>query len=86
MNDMKNQLIDKVYVWTDGDQSVGIAGESAEVSADGWLIDSDHYGSEDFSDVIEEFREKVRAAFETIWSGEKVYVAYDFELKDGDPQ
>lgn len=79
---MSIQQVEKLYLWTAGDSSVGISGESAEVSAPGWLISSEHYEREGFKATLEEFREKVREAFEVIWPNEKVYAQYDFELRE----
>lgn len=79
---MSFQRVEKLHLWTAGDSSVGISGESAEVSAPGWLVSSEHYEPEDFKSSLEEFREKVREAFEVIWPNEKVYAQYDFELRE----
>lgn len=78
--------VQKLYLWTVGDPSVRIAGESAEVSAPGWLVESEQYEAEDFKSVLEDFRQKIQEAFEVIWSGEKVFARYDFELQEENAQ
>ncbi|MBW6122619.1 hypothetical protein KZ843_06890 [Pseudomonas aeruginosa] len=82
---MEIQQVGKLHLWTSGDGSVGISGESAEVSAPGWLLSSEHFDAEDFKSTLEQFREKVRTAFELIWPDEKVHARYDFEMCDGEP-
>ena len=79
---MSFQRIEKLHLWTAGDSSVGIPGESAEVSAPGWLISSEHFDPEGFKSRLEEFRQKIREAFEVVWPDEKVYAQYDFELRE----
>ncbi|HBN9243699.1 hypothetical protein ACF0C0_12405 [Pseudomonas aeruginosa] len=81
---MSIQRVEKLHLWTTGDSSVGTSGESAEVSAPGWLVSSEHYEPEGFNATLEEFREKVREAFEVIWPNEKVYAQYVFELREED--
>lgn len=76
--------IEKLHLWTDGDSSVGIPGNTAEVSAPGWLISSADFEGDDFKATLEAFREQVRDAFELIWPDEKVYALYDFELREAD--
>lgn len=78
---MSIQKVQNLHVWTNGDSSAGISGDSADVSAPGWLISSEDYDSEGFKAALEEFREKVRQAFEVIWPDEKVYAMFDFELE-----
>ncbi|MEA8592103.1 hypothetical protein PZT57_26015 [Pseudomonas aeruginosa] len=83
---MSIQQIQKLHLWTAGDPSVGISGETAEVSAPGWLISSQDYDPDGFRERLEEFRQKVREAFEVIWPNEKVHTSYDFELAEEDAQ
>ncbi len=83
---MSNQEIQKLYLWTDGDSSVGLPGETAEVSAPGWLISSKDYDSDDFRELLEEFRLKIREAFEVIWANTEVHARYDFELAEEDAE
>jgi hypothetical protein len=81
---MSIQRVEKLHLWTIGDSSVGISGDSANVSAPGWLVSSEDYEPEGYKATLEEFREKVRVAFEVIWPNEKVYAQYDFELREED--
>lgn len=76
------QRIEKLHLWTAGDSSVGIPGESAEVSAPGGLISSEDFAPEDFKSHLEEFRQKAREAFKVLWPDEEVYAQYDFELRE----
>lgn len=46
---MEIQHVGKLHLWTSGDGSVGISGESAEVYAPGWLLSSEHFDAEDFN-------------------------------------
>jgi hypothetical protein len=41
----------------DGDPHAGIGGETAEVSAPGWLISSEHYDPAGFKDRLDAFRQ-----------------------------
>lgn len=76
--------VEKLHLWTDGDSSVGIPGETAEVSAPGWLISSADFEADDFKATLMAFREQVRDAFELIWPDQKVFAMYDFELREED--
>lgn len=79
---MSELKVKALHLWTNGDQSVGIQGESAEVTAPGWLINAADMDAEDFKACLEEFRQKVREAFEVIWPNEKIFALYDFELAE----
>jgi hypothetical protein len=79
---MIDQVVHKLHLWTDGDSKSGRSGETAEVSAAGWLLSREAYDPEEFMAVLEAFREKAREAFEIIWANEKVSAQYDFELRD----
>ncbi|HCF0590427.1 TPA: hypothetical protein RJN57_000516 [Pseudomonas aeruginosa] len=78
---MIDQVVHKLHLWTDGDSNSGRTGETAEVSAPGWLLSSEAYDPEEFMVVLEAFREKAREAFEVIWPNEIVFAKYDFELR-----
>ncbi|MBO8337094.1 hypothetical protein [Pseudomonas aeruginosa] len=67
---MIDQVVHKLHLWTDGDSNSGRTGETAEVSAPGWLLSSEAYDPEEFMVVLEAFREKAREAFEVIWPNE----------------
>lgn len=74
--------ITTAHVWTEGDASVGISGEGAEVKATGdYLIDLDTLAQEDRVQTLEAFRTKTAGAFGAIWD-ELVKVLFDFELTE----
>lgn len=79
---MSVQRVVTLHLWTAGDSRVGIAGETAEITAPGWLVSSDQYEADGFKVVLEEFRVKARSAFEVLWPKEEVFAKYDFELHE----
>ncbi|EKY4113585.1 TPA: hypothetical protein ACGW3M_001077 [Pseudomonas aeruginosa] len=79
---MSTNVIQTLHLWTNGDSSVGISGESAEVSAPGWLINSEDYEPQEFRETLEAFRAKMIEAFQVVWPAEQVHAKYDFELRD----
>lgn len=77
---MTTQQVSTLHLWTDGDPRVGIPGETAEVSAPGFLISSQIYDPETFQTRLDEFKQQIVAAFGLIWE-DKVHALYDFELE-----
>lgn len=74
--------IKTIYISTQGDPSVGIFSDSAQIIADGdFLIDTIELDEEDRLETLEEFREKLLDAFEVIW-GERPIVEFDFEIEE----
>jgi len=73
-------IIKTIHVWTDGDASVGICGESATITADGDnLFDSSNYGEpSDAMREIEKLRKDLAMTFGYLWD-DKVHVIFDFE-------
>lgn len=79
---MSIQKVEKLYLWTNGDCSVGLSGETAEVSAPGWLISSEDYDADAYKATLDEFRAKACEAFKVIWPNKQVYAMFDFEMPD----
>lgn len=70
----------EIHIFAGGDRSVGIQDSTATVIADGeFIFDLDCIAEEEQSSAIEEFREKIKDAFECVWDG-PVKVTFDFEL------
>lgn len=70
--------VKKIFVFTDGDPSVGIGGQSATITADGdCLLDTD-----DFDEVNREaIKNSLEEAFSDMWD-EKAHVLFGNELAD----
>ncbi|MDU8350674.1 hypothetical protein RYA05_02080 [Pseudomonas syringae pv. actinidiae] len=83
---MKNipQVISTLYVWTNGDPSVGISGQAANVKSVGdVLIDLDNVAHEDRLSMLETLRSSIAHAFSEVWD-EKTKVLFDFEVDRAD--
>ncbi len=63
------------YIWDNGDESVGIHGNSAKLDTDVDFLDG-----EDRQEYIESIKEALGAAFASIWDNGHVHVAADDEL------
>lgn len=74
-----SQVVTSLYLWSDGHSSVYGPGESAEVSAPGWLFNSEDTDPDTHRELLANFKDKIIEAFALIW-GEKTHAAYDFEL------
>ncbi|WP_319583907.1 hypothetical protein [uncultured Pseudodesulfovibrio sp.] len=75
-----NKEVKTIFVWTDGDSSVGIGGESAEINADGdWLFATDEWEDGE----LETLRETIRESFAMMWD-EHPHVMFDFENVEPD--
>lgn len=71
-----------VHVWTEGDRSVGLDGEGAEIHAAGdFLIDLDALAPEDRQATLEAFRQKIIEAFSLAWV-KPAKAIFDIELAD----
>ncbi|HDS1721721.1 hypothetical protein NPS53_09425 [Pseudomonas putida] len=78
MNELPNH-ISVVHVWTDGDPSVGISGESVEIQATGQnIIDLDTLEAEDRRPALETYRQKIGSLFSDLWDA-PAKVLFDFE-------
>lgn len=78
MNELPSQ-ISVVHIWTDGDPSVGISGESAEIQATGQnLIDLEALDAEDRRSALETYRQKIGGVFSDLWDA-PAKVLFDFE-------
>ena len=75
----KSGFIEKIYLKTAGDYSIGQWGESAIISDGNYILDLGVFVPEDQNKILEDFRAKLAESFEFIW-GEKVQVTFDFEL------
>lgn len=65
----------KFIIWTNGDRSVGLNGDRAEVT-----IDTDEEpGSVDYNEHLANVREELVECFSNIW-GEKPHIATEQEL------
>lgn len=62
-------------IWDDGDESVGIHGNFAELDIDVGFLDG-----EDCQEYIESIKETLSAAFSSIWDNGRVRVATEEEL------
>lgn len=67
-------------IWDDGDESVGIHGNFAELDIDVGFLDG-----EDCQEYIESIKETLSAAFSSIWDNGRVRVATEEELMAIDP-
>lgn len=67
------------HIWTNGDSSVGLAGEGATLDTD-----VDCYDGEDRTEYIAAIKDALGEAFSSIWSDGRVHVATDQELLDCD--
>ena len=77
-------VISRVSVFTAGDSSVGIARESATITANGdFLLNLDVIDACDRVDSVEQFRAKIADAFRLIWD-EPATVMFDFETEEAD--
>ncbi len=74
--------VKRVFVFTEGDPSVGISGQEAEVLPRGdYLVNLDDIDEADREQVMETFRAKIKDAFEYIWD-DRVTVRFDHEVED----
>lgn len=64
-------------IWDDGDESVGISGNCAELDTDVEMFDG-----EDRREYIESIKEALSAAFASIWCNGRVHVATEEDLAD----
>ena len=74
-----SQVVTSLHLWTDGDPKAGIGGESAEVTAPGWLLNAADTDPDTYRELLASFKAKIVEAFGVIWE-EKPHAAYDFEL------
>jgi len=65
-----SQVVTSLYLWSDGHSSVYGPGESAEVSAPGWLFNSEDTDPDTHRELLANFKDKIIEAFALIW-GEK---------------
>lgn len=74
------QRISTLYVWTNGDPSVGISGQGANVTSAGdALIDLDGVAIEDRFPMLEALRKGITDAFSEVWD-EPAKMLFDFEV------
>lgn len=79
VTELPNQ-ISVAHIWTDGDESVGISGECAEIQANGqYLIDLDALDADERRPALEAYRQKLSSVFSGMWNG-PAKVMFDFEL------
>lgn len=78
--DNQHKQVRSLHLWTTGDSSAGIAGQSAEVAAPEFLISSEGIDIGEFNALLAEFKQKMVEAFEVIWD-EKPSALFDFELE-----
>lgn len=77
-----SNIIKQAYIFTKGDGSVGLGGESASLVADGdHLLDLNEVDEDHRPAVLERFRNKLKEAFSEIWD-EPAIVRFDFETND----
>lgn len=70
--------VKSIYIWSDGDPSVGINGDSCTIKTDGdFIFESDEFNSGN----IEEARLLLERAFDILW-GDNIHVMFDFENKE----
>ncbi|KSC70507.1 hypothetical protein ACM8BJ_24070 [Pseudomonas aeruginosa] len=74
-----SQVVTSLHLWTDGDPKAGISGETAEVTAPGWLLNAADTDPDTHRELLASFKAKIIEAFGLIWE-EKPRAAYDFEL------
>lgn len=70
----------RFQIWDDGDESVGIHGNHAELDTEVDFLDG-----EDRQEYIESIKETLIASFESIWDNGRVRVATEEELMAIDP-
>lgn len=76
------KILKSAYVYTPGDPSVGLNGESATIGADGdFLIDFGQMTQADIADYLDTFRKNLKNTFATLWD-ETPHVVFDFEMPD----
>jgi len=79
VTELPNQ-VSVAHIWTDGDESVGISDECAEIQANGqYLIDLDALDADERRPALEAYRQKLSSVFSDMWNG-PAKVMFDFEL------
>lgn len=70
--------IDRVFVSTAGDPSVGIQGNGATIEGP-WLLDPTAWDPDELVPALEDFRHGIGRAFSELW-GEEAQVVFDYEI------
>lgn len=85
MPDSSNSfVVNELHLWTVGDASVGITGESAIIKAPAGLVFAADHNESELKEILEEFRSKAVEAFRVIWPNDQVRARFDFELPEWD--
>lgn len=77
------RVVKVLYVWTEGDSQTGEGGETAKVTAPGWLLSEADTDPTGFEQRLITFKEKVIEAFAALW-GQMPRASFDFELERED--